>query len=320
MIARTAFEMILKEYDAKQLKAAGELRARRERIEAAVPRLKEIENEIAALSVSEAIARIRNNAPDSSYQEKLSALSKEKEQALKEAGFCEADLSPVYECEKCSDTGYIGSELCSCFKERITDVLYDQSNLKTVLKEENFSTYSFRYYPEGQAKSAAQAAVATAQNFIRNFKTSDENLFITGATGVGKTFLTNCIAIDLLDRGCVVVYLSAIRLFDILSDATFGTGRGGAGEMVIKNIYDCDLLIIDDLGTEMVNSFTTTQLFGCINERIAGKKHTLISTNLSLKQLQENYSERIFSRIANKYTFIKLLGDDIRMKKKLEDN
>ena len=323
MIARTAFETILKEYDAKQLKAASELRERRERIEAAVPRLKEIENEIAALSVSEAIARIRKGGSEKDYQEKLSALRKEKEAALNAAGFCEADLSAVYECKKCSDTGYVGGELCSCFKERITNVLYDQSNLKEILKEENFGTYSIRYYPEGPSKDSALNAVRTAKNFIDNFSSSEDNLFITGATGVGKTFLTNCIAKELLDRGCFVVYLSAIRLFDLLSDAVFGQNKNApdvSGEYIKRHIYDCDLLIIDDLGTEMVNSFTTTQLFGCINERIAGKKHTIISTNLSLRQLQENYSERIFSRIANKYTFIKLLGDDIRMKKKLEEN
>ena len=120
-----------------------------------------------------------------------------------------------------------------------------------------------------------------------------------------------------------MVYLSAIRLFDMLSEATFGSFRPGsentAGEFLKKHIYDCDLLIIDDLGTEMVNLFTATQLFNCINERILGKKHTIISTNLSLKQLQDNYSERIFSRIANKYTFIRLFGNDIRMMKKLEE-
>ncbi len=324
MITRTAFEQILKEYDEKQLKAARDLRERREQIERLVPELKEIEDEIAGLSVSEAISRISGKPLPGSYQEQLASLRKAKAEALARSGFSEDDLAATYECSKCQDTGYVGNELCTCFKERVTNILYDQSNLKEILKEENFGSYSFRYYPEGDALDAAKDALSKARAFIADFKTSESNLFITGAAGVGKTFLSNCIAKELLDQGYFVVYLSAIRLFDILSDVTFGSYRtgseGASSEFVKKHIYDCDLLIIDDLGTEMVNSFTSTQLFNCINERILGKKHTIISTNLSLKQLQDNYSERIFSRIANKYTFIRLLGNDIRMMKKLEEN
>lgn len=324
MITRTAFEQILKEYDEKQLEAARELRERREKIERQVPKLKDIEDEIAGLSVSEAISRISGKTLPGSYKDQLASLKAEKNKVLSEAGFTEEDLAPHYSCGKCQDTGYVGNELCTCFKERVTNILYDQSNIKEVLKEENFGTYSFKYYPNGEALDAAKNALQKAKSFIRDFSHSEDNLFITGAAGVGKTFLTNCIAKELLDQGYFVVYLSAIRLFDILSDVTFGSFRtgseGASSEFVKKHIYDCDLLIIDDLGTEMVNSFTTIQLFNCVNERILGKKHTIISTNLSLKQLQDNYSERIFSRIANKYTFIRLLGNDIRMTKKLEEN
>ena len=324
MIARTAFETILKEYDEKRLKASRDLRERRQRIEAQLPRLKEIEDEIASVSVAEAIARISGSALPGSYKEKLSSLRREKAEVLASAGLTEKDLTESFSCTKCRDTGYVGQELCSCFKEKIIDVLYDQSNIKEILKEENFNTFSFRFYPEGASLSSAEYALTKARAFVDAFDSSDDNLLIAGATGVGKTFLANCIAKELLDRGYFVVYLSAIRLFDILSDATFGSGRNGSegasSEFVRKHIYDCDLLIIDDLGTEMVNSFTSTQLFQCINERILRRKHTVISTNLSLKQLQENYSERVVSRLANNYTLIKLLGNDIRMMKKLEEN
>lgn len=323
MIARTAFEQILKEYDEKRLRAARELRQRREEIHRKLPELAEIESAIASLSVSEAIARISGRALSSSYEEDFAALRQKKAAVLKQGGYTEADLSIRFDCEKCRDTGYIENELCSCLKERITDVLYDQSNIKDVLKEENFQSYSFRYYAEGESLESAKNAVAKAHSFIDRFAFSDDNLFITGAAGVGKTFLTNCIAKELLDRGYFVLYLPAIRMFDVLSEATFRSDRFGSDntnrEYIYKQIYDCDLLIIDDLGTEMINSFTTVQLFNCINERILRKKHTIISTNLSLKQLQEKYSERVFSRIANKYTFIRLLGNDIRMMKKLEE-
>lgn len=323
MITRTAFETLLKEYDEKQQKAAADLRMRKDAMERELPRLAEIDSEIARLSVAEAIRRISKSA-EPSTGEQLSALREEKKALLEQAGYTEADLLPRYQCSKCKDTGYVGSQFCSCLKDRLTDILYDQSNIKEVLKEENFKTFSFRYYPEGEALELAKAAVAKAQDFIENFDASEDNLFISGATGVGKTFLTNCIAKELLDRGYFTIYLSAIRLFDILSEATFRSSRtdreDASAEFICRHIYDCDLLIIDDLGTEMINSFTTAQLFHCINERIIRKKHTIISTNLSLKQLQENYSERIFSRIANKYSFIRLIGNDIRMIKKLEEN
>ena len=322
MISRSAFETILKEYDEKQLNAARMQQQKRAWIEEKVPRLKEIENRIAAFSVNKAIARISGDSSIDASEE-IRSLKEEKKAVLAAAGFSLADLEAVYECDKCHDTGYVGSEMCSCLKRRITEVLYDQSNIKAILREENFDTFSFRYYPEGQALDVAKQAVSTARSFIDGFSSSDENLFITGGTGVGKTFLTNCIAKDLIDRGFFVVYLSAIRLFDILSDAAFGSRKNGAGaasaELMKKYIFDCDLLVIDDLGTEMVNSFISTQLFECINERLLAKKHTIISTNLSLKQVQDNYSERVFSRIVNKYTLIRLLGDDIRKKKKLED-
>ena len=322
MISRAAFEQILREYDAKRLNAERELSQRRALIEERVPRVREIENSIAEISVNEAITRI-GGGPAGNAGEKIHSLIQEKSEVLSAAGFTPDDLKPRYECDQCQDTGYIGSEMCRCLRERVTEILYDQSNIKEILKEENFDTFSLRYYPEGQPLAVAEQALHTARSFVDDFSVSSENLFITGGTGVGKTFLTNCIAKDLIDRGFFVVYLSAVRLFDILSDATFGSRKDGtegtSRESFKKIIYDCDLLVIDDLGTEMVNSFTGTQLFDCINERLLGKKHTIISTNLSLKQIQENYSERLFSRIVNRYTLIKLYGDDIRMKKKLED-
>ena len=175
MINRTAFEQIIKEYDEKQLKAARDLRRRRKQIEKKVPALKEIEDQMAGLSVSEAISRISGNPLPGSYKEKISSLRKTKTEILARAGFSEEDLTARYECSKCRDTGYVENNLCTCFKERITDILYDQSNIKEILKEENFETFSFQYYPEGQALAAATFAVQTAHNFIDNFSRSDSN-------------------------------------------------------------------------------------------------------------------------------------------------
>lgn len=322
MTDQRVFEHILREYGKKRLKSESDLRARRARIDSELPELALIEADIASAAVSEAIARVEGS-PHQSCKERIATLRKEKAELLSKAGYSEEDLLPRYECPLCRDTGYVDDALCSCFKKQLVESLYDQSNIKDILKEENFNNFSFKYYPEGKPLSIAHLAVDTANSFIENFDSSTDNLLISGATGVGKSFLTHCIAKELLDEGNLVVYLSAIRLFDILSDATFGAGKAGpgaaSGEYVRRYIYDCDLLIIDDLGTEMVNTFTSTQLFNIINERILLKKHTIISTNLSLQEIQERYSERVVSRLTNSYKFIKLLGDDIRMKKRLED-
>ena len=133
---------------------------------------------------------------------------------------------------------------------------------------------------------------------------------------MGKTFLSHCIARDLIDSSHSVIYFSAYDLFDLLAQNTFTRSEDSAE--LNEHIFDCDLLIIDDLGTELTNSFVTSQLFLCINERLLREKSTLISTNLSLKQFKETYSERVFSRISSNYTMVKLIGNDIRIQKKLK--
>ena len=243
---------------------------------------------------------------------------------LKEHGYTPDDLKPKYECSLCNDTGYTGSRMCRCMKDRVIDVLYDQSNIREILEKENFGTYSLKYYSpriiEGtggeSALSIAKKALSTAKDFVRNFEKSADNLFISGETGTGKTFLCNCIAREVLDAGYEVIYLSAVKLFDNLAEGMFSNDR--RKDSSTGDIGTCDLLIIDDLGTEYSNAFTQVAFFNCINERLLQGRHTIISTNLSIERIRTDYSERVFSRIAEKYIFIKLFGDDIRIIKKLE--
>ena len=157
------------------------------------------------------------------------------------------------------------------------------------------------------------------RKFVENFDTSFENLFLYGDTGLGKTFLSHCIARELLDTTHSVIYFSAFRLFELFADATFGRNSDQMSEELEQHIFDCDFLIIDDLGTEMTNTFVSSQLFLVLNERILRQKSTLISTNLALGTFADTYSERVFSRISSSYTMLKLIGDDIRIQKKLKN-
>lgn len=165
------------------------------------------------------------------------------------------------------------------------------------------------------ARKTAAQALDRAWKFVKNFSSQFENLCLYGDTGVGKTFLSHCIAKELIERGFSVIYFTAFDLFELLERHKFSSSE----EIVDahRHIFDCDLLIIDDLGTELTNSFVASQFFLCINERILRKKSTVISTNLSMEQFADIYSERTFSRILSHYKMIRLFGNDIRVQKRL---
>lgn len=322
-IIQAAYKSLLREYDEKQLRARYEARSRKERIEDEIPRLKEIEGELAGVYVKKAGSRISGSGAD--FEEEIKRLRDEKDALLKENGYSAADLEIRYECPVCSDTGFTENGPCGCFKARLTDILYDRSNIRQVLEKENFGTFSLEYYSEKpiseklkkSEREMAKAAYETAKAFISDFDRTDTNLYIYGECGTGKTFLSNCIAKEVIESGRFVIYLSAVRFFDLLSEAAFD--KTGSLKEISDYIYECDLLIIDDLGTEVSSDFKNKILFTCINERLIAGRHTIISGNLTIQKLKEKYSERIFSRIAYRYTMIKLYGSDIRRKKRLEN-
>ncbi|MGN0368160.1 MAG: ATP-binding protein [Wujia sp.] len=235
-------------------------------------------------------------------------------------------LEPIYECQTCYDQGFVDGRTCRCFEKRMIMELYKQSNLTSVLNKENFDTFSLSYYnqnSENQQISAYENAKNVrnrCMDFVERFehkKRDRGNLLLYGETGLGKTFLTNCIAKSLLDNGHSVLYLSAIDLFDhVLGD--FFINKKRDLEEIYKYVYNSELLIIDDLGTELTNAFVCSQLFEIINQRGLAGKSTVISTNLSMQDLQLRYTERIMSRIVESYTVLYLYGDNIRYQKRRE--
>ena len=250
-------------------------------------------------------------------KKQLHALSAQKQQMLKEHGYPADYLEPVYDCPDCQDTGYLPDHSkCHCMKQKIAHYLYEQSGLENLLETENFSHLSTDYY-QGEDLARFKKTVLNARKFVSDFSSHYHNLLFYGTVGTGKSFLSCCIAKELLDAGYCVLYFSACSLFDRISEYTFGSKDRENLAQLYQDLYACDLLIIDDLGTELSNGFVASELFTILNERHLRKRSTIISSNISLEELSEHYSERLFSRITSNYELFKFTGSDIRIQKKL---
>lgn len=324
-LSNAQYDEIMRGYHNRQLHNRHLTQERLNQIYATVPQLKSINDQIASLSVEAARKKLADDTSGAALvKSKIEDLKEEKTALLQHYGFDDSSFEPVYSCKDCKDTGYVNGDKCHCFKQEVINVVYSQSNIKNILSHENFNSFSYEYYSDEDvnpttglsALETARRAVSECKHFIEDFDNKPKNLFLYGNTGVGKTFLSNCVAHELLNQGHSVIYFTAFQLFDILSKGVFE--RDADAIAAHQNIFDCDLLIIDDLGTEFANSFTTSQLFLCVNERLLRQKSTIISTNLNFNQIMDMYSERTWSRISSNYTLIKLFGDDIRIQKKLQ--
>ncbi len=319
-LTNTQYDLILRSYENRQLKNRRELEQRTAYVYDHVPGYRELEERVAAVSVSQGKKYL---AGDEQAMEELklliSELSFQKARLLTEAGLSRDYLKPVYTCPDCRDTGYIDGQKCHCFKQAMISLLYEQSNIREMLQNDNFQALSYEYYRD-EDLPRFKNAVITCQNFIKNFNSDYHNLFFYGTVGTGKTFLSNCVAKELIESGHSVIYFSAAGLFDLLSRYSFDYKSKEEERERYADLYQCDLLIIDDLGTELTNQFVASRLFSLLNERHMGKKATVISTNLSLEELRDRYSDRIFSRITSHYELCKLTGPDIRMYKKRLSN
>ena len=318
------YDILMRMYDRRQLDNRYDQQKRITRAYTLSPRLREIDQEIGSLSAQRAKLRILGNGMGASESLKAAtvALQKERGSILEQLGLPRDYLEMRYHCPDCRDTGYIGSEKCHCFKQAAVNLLYDQSNIRAILERENFSSFSLSYYSDGydpdlgqSIRDYMQSILLRCKDFAASYPEKGQNIMFTGTTGVGKTFLSNCIAKALIERCFSVVYLTATELFDIFSRACFSYEEEAA-EDIDHYILDSDMLIIDDLGTERANAFTVSKLFYCINEHLVRKKGTLISTNLKPGEIRDLYTERVASRILSHYEIISLFGDDIRIVKK----
>lgn len=316
-LTNSQYNAIMRTYEEKQRKSRHLLEERTVEVYRQIPAYEELEKQVSATSIAQGrrmLSGDTNALPE--LKEKLAMLSRQKAQLLAQNGYPANYLEPVYECPLCKDTGYVDNRKCSCFRQAEISLIYEQSHIKELLETDNFDHLSYDFY-QGDDLTRFTNAVRECQNFIKNFNSDYHNLFFYGTVGTGKSFLSSCIAKELIEQGKLVIYFSSAQLFETLSRSTFDRESKEAASGIYEDIYECDLLIIDDLGTELTNAFVSSQLFSCLNNRHLRRKSTIITTNLSLEELRDRYSDRIFSRITSNYGMCKLTGHDIRITKKL---
>ena len=281
------------------------------------PKLKEVDEKIAAAGSKFAVVAISGEKRQAEELKKeIKILSSQKMAMLKYA-----KVPPVsFECDICNDTGYVNGKICDCIKKEAAGIMSEELSREMPLKDCRFDNFDLNYYsdktdsdgnnPKRRMTSIFKLCCEYAIGFSPE---KSENLFFTGGVGLGKTHLTMAIVDEVIKKGYFPVYGSAENLFSAIEKEKFYSQSSG----VYDAILDCDLLVIDDLGAEMVTSFTKSVIYNIINTRILKHKPTVINTNLSMKDIEERYTARVSSRLIGNYNANKFLGNDIRQQKLL---
>lgn len=325
-ISNSQYNAIMREYDKIRSNHRESLRKREEEVHLRIPDYRRFHRQMGkrALEYYQTVLDKKDRSVLTNFEKEIRGLGKQKENLLQKHGFPKDYLELTHDCAICKDTGYVDGRKCRCFQTKVIRLLYSMSNLDTILESENFSTFRFDFY-DNEKKIAQidmtlyqymQSIVEVCKEYVEGFGDTYENIMFTGNTGVGKTFLTNCIAKGLMERGFSVLYFSAGSFFEKLADEKLRREKEDVyGGGITELLEECDLLVIDDLGTELSNTFTVSELFSVMQKRMQARKPMIFSTNLDLEKLREMYTERISSRIFSAYTIIKLFGEDIRKKK-----
>lgn len=299
----------MREYDELLRQDRAERDARIAEVYERVPEIRELDESRGATALEIVRSGDLTNITDA-----FAKIRSEKERLLREAGFPADYMEIRYRCPDCKDTGYSDGRKCHCLLARENRVLYAQSNLEKILEKENFGTLDESLYskPEHMKK-----VVTYCRRYVSEYgsdkSTLKKNVLFTGSTGTGKTFLCNCIAKELMEKNISVIYLSAIELFDVMAQARVQHTDDVMINELYERIFECDVLVIDDLGSELTNSLTNSNLFYLLNGRLLSGRATLISTNLNIDELRDEYTERVTSRIISAYDIIPVRGDDIRL-------
>ena len=324
---KSFYSEIAGQYDEIRQQNEQDYRQRCENVYERLPEIKAVDEEIKSLGLKLFKLAVKNS-PDIRAEvyrirQEQKELLKTRSGLLRSGGFSEDELNMRYLCDKCKDTGIYNDTYCDCFRRRMVLKAYENSNLSVQTKNQSFASFDISLYSE--IKDEAIDA-SPREQMARVYKTCYEyakggtetqNLLFWGPPGVGKTFLSTCVAKEFIKSGKTVIYDTAYRIFTLLEDYKFKYAAKNTDEMLykIERLYDCDLLILDDLGAEFKTAYSNAAFFDILNTRLNSGRKTIISTNLTLRELSDRYSERTFSRLMGNYMALQFTGEDIRLLK-----
>ena len=305
------------EYLEKYQRARAAADRRASEIYAKIPRVREIDSALSktAIEIMSAVSSGKENAEEALARVKArnDALMVERDALLSAAGYPTDYTDVRYDCERCGDTGYVDGRMCECMKRELIMAGYESSGLGRLIKTQSFENFSLDYYKSGGANyKNMEIYYNSLKSFAEGFSADCcKNFFLIGGTGLGKTHISTAVAKKVIEKGFDVLYVTAIDMFSDFEQKQFGNREDNT-----RRYFDCDLLIIDDLGTELSNQFTVSCLYNVINSRINSAKSTFINTNLSKNELEAKYAERITSRIFGEYYPFVFSGTDVRKQKR----
>ena len=307
------------QYKTKYLDARLAAEARAREAEAKDPVIAELNGELRQIMPELLLASMDRKDPDAEekVRQKQQSLMKQLKKELKKAGFPEDYLDVRYECPLCGDTGYVGIRMCDCMRKALIRESYLNSGMGELLRTQSFDNFYLDYYTDTRENyTAMEENLKEIRAYADSFESgrSGSMLFL-GPTGLGKTHLCSAVAGKVLDKGDDVLYVTAVGMLADFEKKRFGTETLEGENASIARYYDCDLLIIDDLGTEVVNQFTLSVLYQVINNRLMTNRSMIINTNLSARDMQQRYTDRIVSRLLGECTVIQFVGQDVRMQK-----
>ena len=285
-----------------------------------IPRIQTLETLMSRNSLN--VARVHLKAEDNpevaikALKSQNLNLRQEKMELLVSHGFPMDYMDLKFKCRKCNDAGFVSGRKCSCYNSHLAEIVYEESHFKELMKDNSFMTYDDSLFDDKSVNTEYNKTVKQnmrdnlkmALRYVSDFSIHAENLYLYGPSGTGKTFLASCIARELLNEGNLVVYRTSAQLMDDIKDIKFRDNKE-----LESLIMDCALLIIDDLGTEMVSDLAKTEIFNLINIRLLHKKKLIISSNLKLENIRDKYSERLSSRIMGDFIFVPFFGEDLRL-------
>ena len=299
--------------------AFSEAELRSEEIKSEIPEIEEIQKQLSKIGLETSQLFFYKGNTDEKIAElrdKSKKLVSKRGEILKKHGYSEDAMQAQYICSVCEDRGFIGGRMCNCHRQLLKDLMKDEIRKLAPIDECTFDNFSLEYYsPEALDNSIvprerASKILESARRYAQNFSPNAKNLLLLGKTGLGKTHLSLAIANVVINKGYYVCYGTSQNICDDLQSEQFG--RGDEAYYSKQHVLGCDLLILDDLGTEIDSQYSIATLYNIINSRILSKKPTIISTNCELSELLRKYDQRITSRITGEYTKMTIFGNDIR--------